>query len=412
MSETPKSVAIIGANLAGGWAADTLRQKGFEGEIFLIGDEPDPPYERPPLSKDLLLHPNEMPKTLFLHDLDYYAQQRIELRLGVRASKLDLPSRRVELADGGHVSADRIILCTGGTARSLPVPGAELPQVHCLRNLADSRAIAAGLAPGKSVVVIGGGVIGLEVAASAARKGCAVTVLEAAPALMSRVVAPEIGQFLLQCHRAEGVDIRLGEGLAAILGKERVQAVETRSGAQIDADMVVLGVGIDPADALARQAGIATDNGIIVDAHCRTSVTEVYAAGDVANQPNLYLGGRVRLENVQNAQNQGAAAAEAILGSTTAFEELPYFWTEQFDLNVQAAGNTLHADQAVLRGTLESRAFSVFYLSQGKVQGALTVNHPKDMAHGRRMIMRHLSPDPAALAEPDSDLRQIVKAAS
>ncbi len=412
MSAAPKSVAIIGANLAGGWAADTLRQKGFEGEIILIGEEPDPPYERPPLSKDLLLHPDEMPKTLFLHDLDYYAQQRIELRLGVRASRIDLRGKRVELADGGHVNADRIMLCTGGAARSLPVPGADLPQVHCLRSLADSRAIAAGLAPGKSVVVVGGGVIGLEVAASAARKGCAVSVLEAAPALMSRVVTPEIGQFLLQCHRAEGVDIRPGEGIAAILGESGVQAVDTGSGARIDADIVVLGVGIDPADDLARQAGIATDNGIIVDAHCRTSVAEVYAAGDVANQPNPYLGGRVRLENVQNAQNQGAAAAEAILGSTTAFEELPYFWTDQFDLNVQAAGDTRHAEQAITRGALESHAFSVFYLTQGKVQGVLTVNQPKDMAHGRRMIMRHLCPDPAALADPDSDLRQIVKAAS
>lgn len=412
MSETPKSVAIIGANLAGGWAADTLRQSGFEGDIFLIGDEPDPPYERPPLSKDLLLHPQAAPKTLFLHDLDYYAQQRIELRLGVRASKLDLPSRRVELADGGQISADRIILCTGGDARRLPIPGSQLPQVHCLRTLADSRAIAAGLAPGKSVVVVGGGVIGLEVAASAAKAGCAVTVLEAAPGLMSRVVTPEIGQFLLQYHRAEGVDIRLGQGIAAILGAHAVQAVETSEGTRIDADMVVLGVGIDPADSLAREAGIATDNGIIVDAHCRTSAPGIFAAGDVANQPNPYLGGRARLENVQNAQNQGAAAAQAILGSTAPFEELPYFWTDQFDLNVQAAGDILHAEQTILRGTLESRAFSVFYLAQGTVRGTLTVNQPKDMAHGRRMIMRHLRPDPAALADPGSDLRQIVKTAS
>ena len=196
-----------------------LRQLKFEGEITIATEENHLPYQRPPLSKDLLLHPEEMPKTLFLHDTDYYAAQRIDLRLGVRATTLDLRGKRVELADGGHVNADRIILCTGGAARRLPVSGSELPQVHCLRTLADSRAIAAGLAPGKSVVVIGGGVIGLEVAASAAKAGCTVSVLEAAPALMSRVVTPEIGQFLLQCHRAEGVDIRLGEGIAAILGE-------------------------------------------------------------------------------------------------------------------------------------------------------------------------------------------------
>lgn len=408
MTDTLKSIAIIGANLAGGYAASALRKGGFGGEITLIGDEPDAPYERPPLSKEMLVHPDVMPKTLFVHPLSYYAEQNITLRLGVRADTLDLRSKAVTLADGGRVSADRIILCTGGHARRLNVPGASLGNVHVLRNLADSRAIAAHLHPGKSIVVIGGGVIGLEVAASAKQRGCEVHVIEALPRLMARVVTPEISAFLQSMHQAKGVTLHIGVGVKALHGSGNVQSVELTDGSRLDADLVVVGVGIDPAIELAKASGIACDNGIVVDEFCRTSVPEVLAAGDVANQPNPYLGRRARLENVQNAQNQGAAAAGIILGGDAPFAELPYFWTDQFEVNLQAIGETVACDQAVVRGNPESDAFSVFYLTGGTVTGVLAISQPKSIAMGRRMVMKRSQPAAAALADENSDLRQLI----
>lgn len=408
MTSTPKSIAIIGANLAGGYAATALRKGGYAGEITLIGDEPDAPYERPPLSKEMLVHPEETPKTLFVHPLSFYAEQNITLRLGVRADALDLGGKSVVLADGGRITADRIILCTGGHARRLNVPGASLGNLHVLRNLADSRAIAAHLHPGKNIVVIGGGVIGLEVAASARQRGCEVHVIEALPRIMARVVTPEISAFLQSAHQAKGVKLHIGVGVKALHGSGTVQSVELTDGARLTADLVVVGVGIDPAIELAKAAGIVCDNGIVVDEFCRTSVPEVLAAGDVANQPNPFLGRRARLENVQNAQNQGAAVAGIILGGETPFAELPYFWTDQFEVNLQAVGETVSCDQAVLRGSPESGAFSVFYLTGGVVTGVVAISQPKSIAMGRRMVMKHSRPAPAALADESSDLRQLI----
>lgn len=409
MSDTLRSIVIVGANLAGGYAASALRRGGYEGEIHLIGEDPDPPYERPPLSKEMLVHPDVMPKTLFVHPLSYYAEQNITLRLGVRASALDLPGRAVMLADGGKVAADRIILCTGGDARRLNTPGGDLCNVHVVRTLADSRAIARLLHPGKQVVVIGGGVIGLEVAASARLRGCEVHVIEAAPRLMGRVVTPEISAFLQRAHLAKGVKLHIGIGVSALHGAGGVvQSVELNDGTRLAADLVVVGVGIDPAVELAASAGIACDNGIVVDEFCRSSVAEVFAAGDVANQPNPYLGRRARLENVQNAQNQGAAAAGIILGGETPFAELPYFWTDQFEINLQAVGETVLCDQAIMRGSPESAAFSVFYLTGGVVTGVLAISQPKSIAMGRRMVMKRSQPSPDALADENSDLRALI----
>lgn len=409
MTDTPKHIAIVGANLAGCYAADALRKRGYEGEIHLIGDEPDPPYERPPLSKEMLLRPEETPKTLFVHEAGYYAQQRIDLRTNARAVALDLRARRVRLADGTEVGSDRIILCTGGEMRRLNVPGADLGGIHYLRTLAHSRAIAAEFAPGKSAMVVGGGVIGLEIAASARMRGCEVTVLEAANGLMLRVVSPQVSQFLEQMQKSKGVVIRTGVVVTGFTGAGRVQAVELAGGERVAADVVIVGVGIDPAVQLAKDAGITCDNGVVIDEFCRTSAPEVLAAGDVANLFNVYLGRRGRLENVQAAQNLGAAAAATIMGATEPHIELPYWWSDQFEYSMQAAGETASADQAVLRGMIESGAFSVFYLTAGVITGILTVNQPKDIAVGRRMVMKRLSPNPAALADPGADLRQMLQ---
>ncbi|MGK2873523.1 MAG: NAD(P)/FAD-dependent oxidoreductase [Alphaproteobacteria bacterium] len=409
MSDALKNIAIVGANLAGGYAAGALRKQGYDGAITLIGEEPDPPYERPPLSKEMLVHPDVTPKTLFVHPLSFYTEHNITLRLGVRAEALDLSGKAVTLADGSRIAADRIILCTGGHARRLNIPGGDLGNVHVLRNLSDSRAIAAHLSPGKNVVVIGGGVIGLEVAASARMRGCEVAVIEAAPRLMSRVVTPEISAFLELAHRAKGCVMHIGVGVQSLHGANGiVRAVESTSGVQLAADLVVVGVGIDPAIELAKGAGINCGNGIVVDEFCRTSVPEVLAAGDVANQPNPYLNRRARLENVQNAQNQGAAAAASLLGAGEPYAELPYFWSDQFEYMLQAAGETVICDQAILRGSVESGAFSVFYLTAGVVTGVLAVSQPKNIAAGRRMVMKHSQPDPAALADESSDLRKLI----
>lgn len=407
----PERIAIIGANLAGGWAADSLRKQGFDGEITLIGEEPDPPYERPALSKEMLTNPDARPKTLFLHDADYYAAQRIDLRLNTRVAALDLPGKRIALHDGTGIQAGHIILCTGGVARRLNLPGAKLEGVHYLRTLADSRAIAAALQPGKSVAVIGGGVIGLEVAASARQRGCEVSVLETAPGFMLRVVSRETGQWLQQLHQQKGVNIYTGATVAGFTGAARVQSVLLGSGEKIAADIVIIGVGIDPADALARDAGITTGNGVCIDEFCRTSVPQVLAAGDVANQFNPYLNRRARLENVQAAQNFGAAAAAAVMGATAPHVELPFWWSDQYEFTLQAAGETLAFDQAIRRGTPDQGAFSVFYLNSGTITGVLCLNRPKEMAHGRRLIMKRARPDTAALADPDTDLRQIVQTA-
>lgn len=403
--------AIVGANLAGGRAAETLRAEGFDGRIVLIGAEPHRPYERPPLSKEALR--GEAPyEKAFLCSEEWYVENDIELRLGVTATEFDPAAREIGLDGGERVAFDKLLLATGGRVRRLAVPGADLDGVLTLRTIDDSERIRARLIPGAPVVVIGAGFIGSEVAASAKMLGCRVTVLEVAPVPLGRALGPELGRIMGEIHREHGVDLRTGTGVERIEGDRGVARVVASDGATLEAAAVIVGVGIDPEDGLARRAGLEVSNGIVVNERCETSAPDIYAAGDVANHPNPILGERIRVEHWQNAQNQGAAAARAMLGHAEPFAEIPWFWSDQYDLNIQMAGHATSWDRIVFRGDVDARSFSAFYLRGGLIAAALAVNRAKDVRAARGLIKDKVRVDPALLADESTDLRALGMIAS
>lgn len=402
-------IAIIGANLAGGRAAEALRSCGFEGRIHLIGAEPWRPYERPPLSKEVLWAGGDIPDNFFLHDETWYDENRIELNLGVRAEAMDLRDGRVTLASGTSIKADRILLCTGGEARRLPLAGAEASNVHHLRTFEDSQRLAADLRPGARILVIGMGVIGAEVAASARRLGCEVTAIEPFAAPMIRAIGERFGGWLAERHRAQGVTAYYGRAVTRLhLSGSRVTDVELDGGERIACDAVVVGIGIVPAVDLAIGAGLEVGTGIIVDAQCRTSSPLVYAAGDVAEGPGFF-GGRARQETYQNASEQGAAAAAAILGHAVDYCRPCWFWSDQYDLNIQFTGQIAPNLPVVVRGNAAEEPFSAFFLSGDQVVGAMTVNRGPDMGVAKRLVERRARVIPGELADTDMSLREILK---
>jgi 3-phenylpropionate/trans-cinnamate dioxygenase ferredoxin reductase component len=404
-----QTIAIVGANLAGGRAAEALRQAGFGGRVLLIGAEDDPPYERPPLSKEILKGTMPAERT-YLRPPGTWAADDIELRLGTTVTRIRPGERAVELHTGERVRADQVLLCTGGRVRRLPVPGADLDGVHYLRTLRDAAAIADSLTPDAPVVVIGAGFVGAEVAACAREAGCLVTLLEAAEVPLLRVLGKAIGRLYARYHIERGVDLRTGVTVEAIEGDGRVRAVRLADGTRLEASCVVIGVGIEPNLELAQDAGIRTGNGIVVDEFCRTSLEGVYAAGDVAWFPNPVFGQPMRLEHWQNAQNQAVSAARSMLGERTPFAEVPWFWSDQFDLNLQLAGHPAATDDLVVRDRTDrtDRAgFSAFYLREGTLTGALAVNRPRDVREAMRLIQRRARPERAQLADPDVPLRSL-----
>jgi|DewCreStandDraft_1066081.scaffolds.fasta_scaffold00103_27 3-phenylpropionate/trans-cinnamate dioxygenase ferredoxin reductase subunit len=401
-----RTVVIVGANLAGGRAAEALRQEGFDGRIFLVGAEPDPPYERPPLSKEYLR--GEAPREkLFIRPDSFWREQEVELVLGVRAAAIDLQSRRVTLETGQTLQYDMLLLATGGRVRRLEVPGAHLEGVHYLRTIADSERIGAELRPGRRLVVIGAGFIGAEVAASARQKGVEVTMLEVLPVPLQRALGPEVGAIYAEIHRQHGVDLRLQEGIERLEGQGRVQRVVTSSGQTIECDAVVIGVGILPETSLAEAAGIAVENGVLVNEYCETTAPGVYAAGDVANFYNPVLQERLRVEHWANAQNQGIAAAKNMLRREP-YAEVPWFWSDQYDLNLQYVGHAATWDQVVFRGDVEGRSFTAFYLRDGRLRAALAVNRPREVRFARELIRAGVAVSAAQLADEGVDLRQLL----
>ncbi|MFQ5958789.1 MAG: NAD(P)/FAD-dependent oxidoreductase, partial [Alphaproteobacteria bacterium] len=302
---------VVGAGQAGGRAVEAMHAEGFAGRIVLVGEEAYLPYERPPLSKQLLIG-DDGPERAFLHDEGYYRERGTDLRLGIRAIAIDRQARRIRLADGEALAYDKLLIATGSRVRRLAVPGCDLAGVHYLRDIDDSLAIRARLSADARVVVVGGGYIGLEVAAAARTRGCRVTVLEMQDALMSRVVAPEIGRFFARVHRERGVDIRTGVTVGGFEGRHRLERVVGADGEAFPADLAVVGVGVVPNTDLAADAGLAIDDGIVVDEFGRTSDPDIFAAGDVTNHPSPLLGRRLRLESWQNAQNQAIAVARVM----------------------------------------------------------------------------------------------------
>ncbi len=402
-----ETYVIVGANLCGGRAAETLRQEGFNGRLVLVGAEGERPYERPPLSKEYLRGEEERGQ-IFLRPPEFYEEQEIELRLGVRAERLDVKERTVELAGGERLVYDKLLIATGGRVRRLEVPGADMEGVHYLRTVEDSERIAAELRPGRRAVVVGAGFIGSEVAASARVKGLEVTVLEAAETPLLKALGPEMGGIYAEIHREHGIDLRLECRLDRLEGSRRVECVVMADGEKVECDFVVVGVGIDPETAPVEGSGIATDDGIVVDECCRTNVEGVFAAGDVARFFNPLLEERIRVEHWANAQNQGAAAAKCMLGRSEPYAEVPWFWSDQYDINMQYVGHASAWDEVVLRGDIAGRRFSAFYLKNGRLRATMALNRPRDIAASRALIRAAAPVTADQLRDEEVDLRTLV----
>ncbi|MGQ0662966.1 MAG: NAD(P)/FAD-dependent oxidoreductase [Pseudomonadota bacterium] len=398
---------IVGAGHAGGRAAETIRQAGFAGTLVLVGEERYRPYERPPLSKELLLAPAaaHLP---FLREGGYYAAERIDFRPGIRVMALDRAARQVLLSTGDRLAYDRLLLATGGRARTLAVPGADLSGVLTLRDLDDCQAIAAGLRQGASVVVIGAGFIGLEVAAAARTRGARVSVLEATERLMGRAVPPDIGDIFARLHRARGVELRLGIGVIGFEGRAKVERVVLGDGTALAADLVVVGIGIKPNDELAADSGLAVADGILVDEFGATSDPRIAAAGDATRHYNPSLGRHLRLESWHNAQNQAIAVARTMCGAPTPYAQVPWFWTDQYDVNLQMVGAPESIDGLVFRGDPAGPRFTAFALAGGAVVAAYTLNAARDMRLARKLVEANMRVDPGSLGDEKLPLKDVV----
>ena len=405
---TDQTYAIIGTGQAGGWTAKTLRDEGFEGRVVLIGDEPFPPYERPPLSKEVLLGDAEEAST-YLWPEGTLEGQDVELKLGARVARIDLGSKTLEFDDGETLAYDRLMIATGARVRRLDIPGSDLDGVHYLRDIHDTRAIRAGLSSGGRVLVVGGGWIGLEVAAAARKSGAEVTVVEAAERLCGRALTPDLSAYVHERHAAQGVDIRCNAGIERLEGKGAVARAVLSDGSTLDITMAVIGIGIVPNSELAAEAGLDVDNGIVVDELCRSSDPDVFAAGDVTNHPNPLLDRRVRLESWENAQNQGIAAAKAMLDRGEPYSEIPWFWSDQFDMNIQLVGLPTDWDEAVTRGDPASGQFIVFYLKGGKIDGAAAINQGRDVRMAKRMMTAGITVAASDLADESVKLQKLLK---
>jgi 3-phenylpropionate/trans-cinnamate dioxygenase ferredoxin reductase subunit len=398
---------ILGAGQAGGRAAEMLRAEGFDGHVLLVGAEPHRPYERPPLSKGLLLG-ETAEDTIYLRPADFYAEQRIDLELGVQATHVDPAAHWVRLSDGREIAYEKLLLATGVRARTLPLPGVDLEGVHTLRTLADARTLIAALEGGPRVLVVGAGFIGAEVAAACRKRGLAVTMLETLPVPLQRALGTRLGALYAEIHREQGVDLRCGISVAAFRGQGRVAEALLEDGAIVPCDLVVIGVGCIPETGYLAGAGLARGDGVVVDENCRTSLPDIYAAGDVARWWHPLLGEHLRVEHWDNAENQGVAAARAMLGRLEPYAPVPYFWSDQYHHHLQYLGHGTGTDQEVVRGSLETRQFIVFYLRDGLPVAALCLNSPRESMVARRLIGARTPVDAAKLADPGTDLRSLV----
>jgi 3-phenylpropionate/trans-cinnamate dioxygenase ferredoxin reductase component len=370
---------IVGGGLAGAKAAETLREEGFDGRIVLVGDEHDRPYERPPLSKGYLLGDEER-SSVYVHEEGWYAEKSVELLTGRRATRLDRGAHEVELSDGERIGYSKLLLTTGSSPRRLKIEGNELDGVNYLRRVGHTDGLREALSAGGRVVVVGAGWIGLETAAAARDKyGCSVTVVEPQPTPLYGVLGAELGQIFQQVHAKHGVDFRFGTGVTAITGSGKVTGVRTDDGTELPADAVIVGIGARPNNELAEEAGLAIDSdngGIVVDAQLRTADPDVYAAGDVASFPSARYGRNLRVEHWANALNGGPLAARAMLGQDVTYTDLPYFFTDQYDLGMEYTGWFAPGgyDEVVLRGDVDGLAFYSFWVAGGRVVAGMHVN--------------------------------------
>jgi 3-phenylpropionate/trans-cinnamate dioxygenase ferredoxin reductase component len=405
MSDSPRFV-IVGASLTGAKAAETLRKDGFDGAVILIGEEGERPYERPPLSKEFL-RGEAGPDKLFVHKEGYYEAAGIELRLGQTVTSVDVDSRVVVLASGEHVPYTSLLLTTGARPRRLSVPGAGLGGVYYLRTLASSATLRDAIRGARRVAVVGAGWIGCEVAASARQMGAAVVMAEIAAFPLERVVGPEVGRFYRDLHSDHGVEMHFGIGTESLVGSGKVEGVRLADGRTLAADVVVVGVGVEPAVELAEKAGISVENGVLTDEYLETSHPDIFAAGDLANAFHPLFGQRVRVEHWANARNQGPAAARNMLGKKRPYVRVPYFYSDQYDVNMEYSGHAPSWDEVVFRGAVASHEFMAFYLKDGLVAAGMNVNIQGASGKIADLVASRRAVDKAKLADPDVSLTDV-----
>jgi len=403
------TMVIIGANLAGGVAAITLREEGFDGKIILIGAEPHPPYERPPLSKKYLQGEKSLAE-ITLRPAEFYAERNIETRFGVRARRIDPQVKTVELETGERIPYDKVLIATGVRNRKLPVPGADLPGIYSLRDAADADVIRRESVAGRRAVLVGMGFIGSEVAATLRQLGVEVTVIEPLKRPLAHILGEDIGRVFESFHRERGVEMYFEELVTRFEGNDRVQRVITRSGRQLECDFVVVGVGVEPVTEVVEGTGVKLDNGIVVDEYCQTNIAGIYAAGDVARHFHPLVGRHIRVEHYQNAISQGMTAARNMLGQQQAYTEAHWFWSDQYEYNIQYAGFHGEWDQFVVRGSLEQRDFVAFYLRESRIGAAVAINRPKDLRLTMPLIQAKTQVEAKNLADESVKLRSLLTA--
>ena len=402
----PRTVVIAGAGHGAGQVVASLKQHKFDGRIVLVGEEPYLPYQRPPLSKKYLA--GEMPpERLYFKPESFYDDDNIEILLETRIEGIDRQSHAISTAGGNSIRYDKLVLATGSRVRNLPVPGADLAGIHYLRSIGDVEAIRSDLAKAKHIVIVGAGYIGLEVAAVCRQMGLEVTVIEMAGRVMSRVVSEQVSNFFEKLHTRHGVDIRLSTGLAAFEGDGKLTHVVTASDERIAADLAVVGVGIVPNTELAQNAGLAVNDGIVVDDQCRTDDADIYAIGDCTWHPNSIYDRYLRLESVHNALEQAKTAAANICGIETHYAQVPWFWSDQYDIKLQIAGLSQGFDTAVLRGDPASASFACFYLRDGILVAVDAINSPREFMQSKALIANRARIATDVLADPDVLLRDL-----
>ena len=403
MSET---IAIVGAGQAAGQAAQSLRQRGFTGHIVIIGDEPFVPYQRPPLSKKFLAGEMELER-LCIKPAHFYSDHDIQLLLATRVTAIQPDTRRLQLSNGKTLGYDKLLLTTGSRVRKLSIPGSDLAGIHYLRNIADVQAIQKNFRAGARLVIVGAGYIGLEVAAVAVTHGIDVTVLETETRAMNRVVAPEVSAFFHKLHADAGVKIEFGRRVKAFGGTDAVTEVICADGSVVPADLCIVGIGIIPNTELAEAAGITCDNGILVDEFAATNQPGICAAGDCTRHPNKLLNVNLRLESVHNALEQAKTAAATLCGEQLPYAQIPWFWSDQYNVKLQIVGISSGYDELIIRGEPESQSFAAFYLKDRQLLAVDAINCPREFMLGKKLIPAKACFDPAKLANSSVDFKSL-----
>lgn len=400
------AMVIIGAGQGAGQAAASFRQEGYEGEVIVLGDEAYPPYQRPPLSKAYLS--GELPiEKVYVRAEKFYADKNIDMRTNTRVTSIDPEGHTVTTDAGDTINYEKLMIATGSRPRILNIEGSNLGGIHYLRTIADVDAIRDSMADTKNIVIVGGGYIGLEVASVAVKSGKTVSVLEAEDRILQRVTTPEMSEYYHNLHQSRGLNILTNTTCSGFKG-ENGKVTQVMCGDEaIDADLVIVGIGIIPNIELAQEAGLACENGITVDDHCQTSNPDIYAIGDCTNHPNPLLNRRLRLESVPNAMEQARVAVTNMLGGDKVYAAVPWFWSDQYELKLQMVGFSSDGDTQVMRGDQAANEFAVFYLKDNKVVAADAVNAPREFMVAKQLY--GVEVDPADLANPETDLKTLIK---